>query len=159
MVEHDLAKVGVASSSLVFRSNEQDSLHGCPVSFGTRLRSAPVPRGDRHSKKRPIHSGASHPSRQLAVNLLIISTFLYSSRSKTERGLCGNALVIRHLAASGCGVEPALRVHVVDLRGYIWGENGVEGPAGGPSLASRVGIGVGLFGKLVGMSYFCIIEV
>ena len=29
LVEHDLAKVGVASSSLVFRSNVNDSLHGC----------------------------------------------------------------------------------------------------------------------------------
>ncbi len=29
LVEHDLAKVGVASSSLVFRSNANDSLHGC----------------------------------------------------------------------------------------------------------------------------------
>ena len=33
LVEHDLAKVGVASSSLVFRSNEIDNPRGCLFSF------------------------------------------------------------------------------------------------------------------------------
>ena len=39
MVEHNLAKVGVASSSLVFRSNEEAVQEGCFFSFDTTTRT------------------------------------------------------------------------------------------------------------------------